>query len=177
MRVRLSRCRSHRCQRKSLARRSARRRARLPPTANGAGLPRGSASVHVERQLHGQKGGEEERSPGPMRACHKRSTRGKRGQPNTEGVPGSSLLPSPVSKLRSSACRASCRTRRARLRLRLHGLHRRRESSTGAWQGTEKQERGREGMRSSGTAHLGCGGFHTTRARLRGGTPLGALDI
>ena len=30
---------------------------------------------------------------------------------------------------------------------------------------------------SSGTAHLGCGGFHTTRARMRGGTPLGALDI
>ena len=74
-------------------------------------------------------------------------------------------------------CRASCRTRRARLRPRLHGLHRQRESSTGAWRGTEKQERGREGMCSSGTAHLGCGGFHTTRARLRGGTPLGALDI
>ena len=27
------------------------------------------------------------------------------------------------------------------------------------------------------TAHLDCGGFHTTRARMRGGTPLGALDI
>ena len=26
-------------------------------------------------------------------------------------------------------------------------------------------------------AHLDCGGFHTTRARMRGGTPLGALDI
>ena len=27
------------------------------------------------------------------------------------------------------------------------------------------------------TARLDCGGFHTTRARMRGGTPLGALDI
>ena len=36
---------------------------------------------------------------------------------------------------------------------------------------------GIEGKCSSWIAHLGCGGFHTTRARLRGGTPLGALDI
>ena len=41
----------------------------------------------------------------------------------------------------------------------------------------EKQESGREGTCSSGTAHLDCGGFHTTRARKRGGTPLGASDI
>ena len=37
-----------------------------------------------------------------------------------------------------------------------------------------EQERGHVFER---TAHLDCGGFHTTRARMRGGTPLGALDI
>ena len=36
---------------------------------------------------------------------------------------------------------------------------------------------GIEGKCSSWISHLGCGGFHTTRARLRGGTSLSALDI
>ena len=35
-----------------------------------------------------------------------------------------------------------------------------------------REARGETG--SSGTAHVDCGGFHTTRARLRDGTPLSA---
>ena len=41
----------------------------------------------------------------------------------------------------------------------------------------ERRRSGRAGQRARVRAHLDCGGFHTTRARMRGGTPLGALDI
>ena len=62
------------------------------------------------------------------------------------------------------------------------GMGRRRSSSRGRLARVCRAREREAGERERGhvfepTANLDCGGFHTTRARKRGGTPLGASDI